>query len=147
VIHLRHHAPRKEEMMKRRTMAIVAATLLAAAGGSIHAQPQDPCDREPEEFRIQIRVNNNNVPEGVEMGGRDASTINACPGDTVEWHFTGRPFEIRFQGRGPFESDLAPSANGKVSGTISGTGTRGKSFKYDVAVEDGGVLDPVIIVD
>ena len=133
--------------MRKRTTAVLAAGLLAVSLLPLHARAQDPCEREPESFRIQVRVNNNNVPEGVEMGGQNAETISVCPGDTVEWHFTGKPFEIRFQGRGPFDAELAPSANGKVSGTISGTGTRGKSFKYDVAVEDGGVLDPVIIVD
>lgn len=129
------------------TMAGVLLAAGAASGQPAAPGDADPCAREPATHRVKIRVNNNNVPEGVETGGQDASTIRTCPGDTVEWHFTGLPFRIEFQGRAPFDAALPTSANGKVSGVISKNGTRGKSFKYDVAIDGGGRLDPIIIVD
>lgn len=129
------------------TTTLAGTILVAGLLSGATAYAQEPCARDAETFRLQIRVNNNNVPEGVELGGRDASTIHACPGDTVLWQFTGRPFEVLFNSGTPFDGPLSPSANGKISGVISAEGTRGNQYKYDVAIEGGGVLDPIIIVD
>ncbi len=129
--------------IRRTTLLAIAAVM--AVGASTPVLAQGACSGEPETYRLKVRVNNAKVPEGVEMGGQDASTIRVCPGDTIEWQFVGLPLRIAFNNGSPFASELPISSNGKVSGVISADASG--EYKYDVIVVSGGVLDPIIIVD
>ncbi|MEJ2516227.1 MAG: hypothetical protein P8102_13560 [Gammaproteobacteria bacterium] len=131
--------------MTTRRKALIAIAALVALGASTPALAQGACSGEPETYRIKVRVNNAKVPEGVEMGGQDASTVRVCPGDTIEWQFVGLPLRIAFNNGSPFDGELPISSNGKLSGTISESASG--EYKYDVIVVGGGILDPIIIVD
>ena len=59
----------------------------------------------------------------------------------------GKKFYIEFPGTTPFPGKKKDSGNEKVSWTIRADAPRGERYKYDVGIVDGGILDPIIIVD
>jgi hypothetical protein len=125
----------------------LAALLLSTTSFSAFAQ-DSACDRDPETFKLKIKVKNN-TPTKVVKGffGSNANTINVCPGDAIEWKLNGKKFFIEFSGKTPFDEKKKSSNNGKVTETISSDAESGVRYKYDVGIEGGGILDPIIIVD
>ncbi len=128
-------------------LSVLAALLMSTI--SFHAVAQDGvCDRSPETFKLKIKVKNN-TPTKVVKGffGQNADTLNVCRGDTIEWKFNAKKFFIEFPGKTPFDEKKKNSKNGKVTTTVSSDAERGVSYKYDIGIDGGGVLDPIIIVD
>lgn len=130
------------------TISVLSLCLTFAGYGITQAQEQDPCNREAKTFKLKIKVDDNK-PTKVTKGlfGADANTLNVCRGDTVEWKLTGKSFYIDFPGTTPFSANKKNSENDKIAWTVSDQANRGDSYKYDVGIVDGGVLDPILIVD
>lgn len=124
-------------------------SLTFAAYGVSQAQEQDPCDRAEKTFKLKIKVKNNK-PTKVTTGfwrKKNADTLNVCRGDTVEWNLSGNKFYIDFPRTTPFGTNKKNSENNKIAWTVSADAARGDSYKYDIGIVGGGVLDPIIIVD
>jgi len=89
------------------------------------------------------------VPELTYKGG-SAEEVHVCIGDTIKWVLTGpnRTYFVEFFAGAPFEGAERRGSNGNaVSVTVGGPAEPGSSYDYDVAFEDGGTLDPRIVVD
>ncbi|MGB5332012.1 MAG: hypothetical protein WBM80_08075 [Woeseiaceae bacterium] len=132
----------------RTTVGTVLVALLLSTI-SFYALAQDgACDRSPETFKLKIKVKND-MPTKVVKGlfGSNADTLNVCRGDTIEWKFNAKNFFIEFPGKTPFDEKKKSSRNGKVTSTVRSDAEIGVSYKYDVGIEGGGVLDPIIIID
>ncbi len=121
--------------------------LVLASYGEVQAQGQDPCARAAKTFKLKIKVKNNK-PTKVTKGvfGKNAGTLNVCRGDTIEWKLNGKKFYIDFPRTTPFDTNKKEN-NNKISWTIRADATRGDSYKYDIGIVGGGLLDPIIIVD
>lgn len=137
--------------MTKRSRTIVStilATLLISTT-SFYAIAQDSvCDRSAETFKLKIKVKNNKPTKVVKgIFGSNADTLNVCRGDTIEWKLNSKKFFIEFPGKTPFDEKKKNSNNGKVITTVSSDAERGVSYKYDIGIEGGGVLDPIIIID
>ncbi len=131
-------------MNKRKIiLSAVMAGLLTLPG--IHIYAQDPCGGRPETHTLMINVTNN-VPSGVRRGNEAADDLYVCPGDTVAWILQGRGFTINFPGATPFNVNSHRPAAGRVTAVVRSDVARGASFKYEISVDGGGVLDPRIIV-
>ncbi|MDH3490905.1 MAG: hypothetical protein OEM20_02745 [Gammaproteobacteria bacterium] len=128
-------------------LTVLAALLMSTI--SFYAVAQDTaCDRSPETFKLKIKVRDN-TPTKVVKGlfGWNADTLNVCRGDTIEWKVNDKEFFIEFPGDTPFDKKKKNSSNGKVTTTVRSDAERGVSYKYDIGIDGGGVLDPIIIVD
>lgn len=126
--------------------------LLAITAGvaSVASAQDDPCDREPREFSLKIKVKNDIPTEVVKglFGWENADRINVCRGDTIKWKIQhSNEYQLRFQNGTPVGGDKLDSRNGKVETTVRDDAERGREYKYDIALIDGGVLDPIIILD
>lgn len=123
-------------------------TLASAFCFGAVAQADDSCDRGPKTIKLKIKEKNN-TPTEITKGifGSNANTINACRGDTIEWKLSSKTFFVKFPRDTPFSEREKTSSNGKVEMTISAGATVGASYKYDVGIVDGGILDPIIIID
>lgn len=134
--------------MRTSALTVLAALLMSTI--SFHAVAQESvCDRGPEKFKLKIKSKNNTptkVVEGVFFGTK-ANTISVCRGDTIEWRLRNKSFFIEFPGKTPFDENKKNSKNGKVTTTVSSDAESGVSYKYDIGIDGGGVLDPIIIVD
>lgn len=121
--------------------------LTFAAYGVSQAQGADPCERAAKTFKLKIKVKNDK-PTKVTKGffGKNADTLNVCRGDTVEWKLSGKKFYIDFPRTTPFGTNKKEN-NNKISWTVSADAARGGSYKYDIGIVGGGILDPIIIVD
>lgn len=97
--------------------------------------------------KLKIRLNNLGAPKAVvrKNDGRKADKYCVRPGDTVEWHLTGRGFRIEFRERSPFEGELSESP-GKVVGKVRQDVQPKEEFKYWVVVRNQPPLDPIIII-
>lgn len=126
---------------------LLAALLISATSSYAFAQ-DSACDRGPETFKLKIKVKSD-TPTKVVKGfwGQNANTVNVCRGDTIEWKLSDKSFFIEFPGKTPFDENKKNSKNGKVTTTVSADAEGGVSYKYDVGIDGGGVLDPIIIVD
>ena len=132
--------------LMNKIITIAAANLLIL--GMLATQntsfAQDTCGTDT--YKLKVNVSEER-PTKVTLNGKDADTIEVCIGDQVEWQLvgSGRRFYIDFVNGAPFGGDAKQnSANGKVLVTIGDSAEVGQSYKYDVGVEDGGVLDPHI---
>ena len=132
----------------RTTVSTVLAALLLSTI-SFYALAQDSaCDRSPETFKLKIKVKNDTPTEVVKgLFGWNADTLNVCRGDTVEWKLNNKKFFIEFPGKTPFDEKKKDSKNGKVTTTVRSDAERGVSYKYDIGIEGGGILDPIIIIE
>jgi len=112
------------------------------------ALADDSCNRDSKTIKLKIKQKNN-TPTKVTKGffGTNADTVHACHGDTIEWKLSGKKFYIEFTNKSPFNKDKETSNNGKVRIIISESAETGVRFKYDIGIDGGGVLDPVIIID
>ncbi len=121
--------------------------LAFATDGVSQAQETDPCERSAKTFKLKIKVRDD-MPTKVTKGlfGRNADTLNVCRGDTIEWKMSGRKFYIDFPRMTPFGTNKKENDN-KITWTVSADAARGDSYKYDIGIVGGGVLDPIIIVD
>lgn len=128
--------------------AIIALTLATAVCSVAVAQGTDACDRGAMTIKLKIKEKDN-TPTKVTKGwfGANADTIRACRGDTVEWKLSDKTFYVKFAGKTPFEKKEKTSNNGKLQIVIGPNAEPGTSYKYDIGIEGGGVLDPIIIVD
>lgn len=83
-------------------------------------------------------------------GGANAEEVTVCIGDEIEWQVVGpdKAFYIDFPDGAPFDGDAKKnsSADGKILVTVGGPAEPGMSYKYDIGIVDGGVLDPRIII-
>lgn len=132
-----------------RTSALTVLAALLMSTISFHAVAQDTsCDRDAKTFKLKIKVKND-TPTKVVKGifGSNADTLNVCRGDTIEWKLSKKKFFIEFSGKTPFDEKKKNSRNGKVTSTVRSDAERGVSYKYDVGIDGGGVLDPIIIID
>lgn len=129
-------------------VSTLSLCLAFATYGVAQAQERDPCERPAKTFKLKIKVSDDK-PTKVTKGffGTNADTLNVCRGDTVEWKLSGKKFYIDFPRTTPFSANKKSSENDKVSWTVSADAARGDSYKYDVGIVGGGVLDPIIIVD
>lgn len=105
----------------------------------------------PKHHELRIRLGWTGKPKGVLSAGQDADEYYVCGGDTLTWRpekdkNLDRKFFIVFDEESPFKGSLRPSMNGKVSGTVKAAGRQDQKFKYWVIVENGGALDPIIII-
>ena len=78
--------------------------------------------------------------------GGPGDAVRVCPGDTVSWVLTGsnRTFFVDFFAGAPFAGDSRRPNNTRLTVTIdAGTG----DYAYDVGLDGGPGVDPVIIVD
>ncbi len=143
---------KKRKKMLDTTRSLTVSTLFLclafATYGVAQAQETDPCERSAKTFKLKIKVRDDK-PTKVTRGllGRNADTLNVCRGDTIEWKLSGKKFYIDFPRTTPFSANKKNSENNKVSWTVSADAARGDSYKYDVGIVGGGVLDPIIIVD
>lgn len=110
------------------------------------AQGEDPCDRAAKTFKLKIKVKNNKPTKVTKGFWTNADTVNVCRGDTIEWKLRGKKFYIDFPGKTPFGANKKEN-NNKITWTVSADAARGDSYKYDIGIVGGGVLDPIIIVD
>lgn len=131
-----------------KTLSIfTAAALLFVAGmmNSSDAYGQDQCTSSGNHV-IQVSTGAGDVPELSYRGG-SAEEIHVCLGDTVRWVLNGpdRGFFVEFFSDGLFGATTRGS-NGNVVEIVVG-GARGQAYDYNVEFNDGGGLDPRIIVD
>lgn len=136
-----------KNQLRRVTLPLLAAVLLPLTIPSVARA--DDCDRDSQSFLIKVRVKGD-VPVAVMRGNQDIDNLHVCIGDTVEWRLQGKAkrFYISFADDAPFAGGrMKNSNNGKITVTIGGAARRGASYKYDVGLDGGGVLDPRIIVD
>ena len=136
--------------LKRATIAVlIMSGLLIQPGTYVRAQEVDAdvCDRPAETHTLRVNETNN-VPTGVTLGNDPMDDLYVCPGDTVAWILQGRGFAIDFSGATPFDDNQhrAAAPAGRVSAVVRSDVTRGTSFKYAISLDDGGTLDPRIIV-
>ena len=78
--------------------------------------------------------------------GGPGDEVRVCPGDTVSWVLTGsdRTFFVDFFGGAPFAGDSRRPNNTRLTVTIdAGPG----DYAYDVGLDGGPGVDPVIIVE
>lgn len=128
-------------------LTILVALLMSTIGFNAFAQ-DTACDRDPETFKLKVKVKNNTPTEVVKgFFGWNADTLNVCRGDTIEWKLKNKKFFIEFSGETPVDKKKSDSNNGKVTTTVRSDAEQGVSYKYDIGIDGGGVLDPVIIVD
>jgi hypothetical protein len=134
-------------MMNNRRIAIVsvlASVLVALPVMSVNAQ--DACGDGPQTHTLMVNATNN-VPTGVTRGDEPADDLYVCPGDTVAWILQGLGFTINFPGATPFNANShRPVTAGRVTAVVRSDVSPGESFKYDISIDGGGVLDPRIII-
>ena len=107
---------------------------------------QDACGEGANSYKLMIHVSENR-PTRVTHQGEDATDFYVCNGDEVEWQVVGsdKQFWVDFVNGSPFSGGEKKSSNnnGKISVTIGG---EAQSYKYDIGIVDGEVLDPKIII-
>lgn len=131
-----------------KTLSIITASALLVAAGMINssdAYGQDQCSSSGNHV-IQVRPGAGDVPELRYRGG-SAEEIHVCLGDTVRWVLNGpnRDFFVEFFSAGLFGATTRGSNSNVVEIVVGGE--RGQSYDYNVEFNDGGGLDPRIIVD
>jgi hypothetical protein len=125
-------------------LGVLFSGLLTLPGTAVIAQ--DACGGGPETHTLMVNVTDN-VPDGVTLGNEPADDLYVCPGDTVAWILQGRGFTIDFPGATPFNANShRPVAAGRVTAVVRSDVERGASFKYNISIDGGGVLDPRIII-
>ena len=127
----------------------ILASVLFLAGAALTNSPsqaQDACGEGPSSYKLMIHVSDNK-PTTVTHQGDDASDFYVCNGDEVEWQLvgSGKQFWLDFIDGAPFSGGAKKNSNnnGKISVVIDGSA---ESYKYDIGLVDGGVLDPKIII-
>ena len=127
------------------TLAICVFALLA----STTTFADGYCEREPETFKLKIKLKNNR-PTEVTHKGQDAEEFHVCIGDSIEWQVSGfdrKEFYIAFEGAVPSRGGKErQSRNGKILVRID-DGEPGDAYKYLIGIVDGGEWDPVVIID
>jgi hypothetical protein len=135
--------------MKMTSTAAAAVLMFAMLMmGSTDSFSQDSCSRN-QNHTIQVRPSANDVPELSYKGG-SAEEVHVCIGDQIRWVLNGpdRKYFVSFFAKAPFEGAQRRGSNGNVvSVVVGGPAERGSGYDYDVAFEDGGNLDPRIVVD
>jgi hypothetical protein len=132
----------------RITTAISVAVLFVAGALLTGNQPlaQDSCGEGASSYKLMIHVSDNK-PTRVTHRGQDADDFYVCNGDEVEWQLVGsnKQYWVDFLDGAPFSGDQKKNSNnnGKISVVIGGSA---QSYKYDIGLDDGGILDPKIII-
>ncbi len=139
-----------------RTKGLVVATALsivaaiAATAITQNAHAQSPCEGERQSFKLIVRVVSNN-PVEVMNSGLNANNLHVCIGDEIEWQLVGaaKQFYVNFVAGVPFDGAGKTNSNnnGKITIVVGGPAEAGESYKYDIGIIGGGVLDPRIIID
>lgn len=133
--------------MKITTTILVSAVFLAGALLT-NDQPlaQGACGEGANSYKLMIHVSENR-PNRVTHQGEDATDFYVCNGDEVEWQLVGssKQFWVDFIDGAPFSGGGKKNSNnnGKVAVIIGG---EAQSYKYDIGIVDGEVLDPQIII-
>ena len=133
--------------MKIITTILVSAVFLAGVMlTNDQSLAQDACGEGANSYKLMIHVSENR-PTRVTHQGEDATDFYVCNGDEVEWQVVGsdKQFWVDFVNGSPFSGGEKKSSNnnGKISVTIGG---EAQSYKYDIGIVDGEVLDPQIII-
>jgi plastocyanin len=132
-------------MNKRNIISSLVLTGLFALSAT-SANAQDACTGPAETHTLMVNQTNN-VPTGVTLGNEPADDLYVCPGDTVAWILQGLGFTINFPGATPFNANShRPVDAGRVTAVVRSDVAPGESFKYDISIDGGGVLDPRIII-
>jgi len=116
--------------------------------GSTDSFSQGACARNSN-HTIQVRPSEGDIPELKYKGG-SAEEIHVCIGDTIKWVLNGpnRTYFVDFFSGAPFEGVTRRGSNSNVvSVVVGGPAERGSGYDYDVECEDGGTLEPRIVVD
>lgn len=139
-----------------RTKGLVVATALsivaaiAATAITQNAHAQSSCESERQSFKLIVRVVSNN-PVEVMNSGLNANNLHVCIGDEIEWQLVGaaKQFYVNFVAGVPFDGAGKTNSNnnGKITIVVGGAAEPGESYKYDIGIIGGGVLDPRIIID
>jgi len=135
----------------RITTTIFAAVLIVLGAVATDSQSfaQDTCDEGSSSHKLMIHVSDNK-PTRVTQKGQPADDVYVCIGDEIEWQLVGsaKQFYVDFINGAPFEGSGKKNSNnnGKISVVVGGSAQPGMSYKYDIGLADGGVLDPRIIV-
>ncbi len=139
-----------------RTKGLVVATALsivaaiAATAITQNAYAQSSCEGERQSFKLIVRVVSNN-PVEVMNSGLNANNLHVCIGDEIEWQLVGaaKQFYVNFVAGVPFDGAGKTNSNnnGKITIVVGGSAEPGESYKYDIGIVGGGVLDPRIIID
>lgn len=129
------------------TTQVIVVAVLSSFWVTATAQ-DDPCDRGAKAFKLKIKVRDD-IPTAVVKGffGKNADDLHVCRGDTIEWKLSNKKFFVEFPDGSPLDSSKKKSKNGKIVTTVSPDAKRGVSYKYDVGIDGGGKLDPMIIID
>ena len=132
-------------MKKNKThITLLMAALMTLPSMYSSAQVVRSCDEGTTTHTLMINETNK-VPTGVTLGNEPADDLYVCPGDTVAWILQGLGIVIDFPGATPFASNKQGGA-GRVSMVVRSDVERGASFKYNISIDGGGMLDPRIIV-
>ncbi len=128
-----------------RSLLIVG--LMAFFGVYTFAQ-DDMCDRNAKTFKLKIKIKKN-TPTKIVKGNndQDADELHVCRGDTIEWKMQNKTFFISFPKSTPLNSNSRISRNGKITAEVSDTAVREVPHKYDIGIDEGGTLDPTVVVD
>ena len=130
------------------TTAISISVLFLAGALLTDSQPlaQDACGEGANSYKLMIHVSDNR-PTRVTHKGQDANDFDVCNGDDVEWQLVGsnKQYWVDFLDGAPFSGDQKKNSNnnGKISVVIDGSA---QSYKYDIGLVDGEILDPKIII-
>jgi len=130
------------------TIAIAVLMFAMLMLGSTASLSQDSCAGSSE-HTIQVRPGPDDVPV-LKYHGGSAEEVHVCIGDTIKWVLNGpdRQYFVDFLEGAPFAGEERRGSNGNmISVTVGGPAEPGSSYKYDVEFEDGGILDPRIVVD
>jgi hypothetical protein len=130
------------------TVAIALLMFAMLMLGSTESLSQDTCAGSSI-HTIQVQPTADDVPELRYTGG-SAEEVHVCIGDTIKWVLTGpdRTYFVDFFEGAPFEGTERRGSDGNVvQVTVGGPAEPGSSYDYDVEFEDGGTLDPRIVVD
>lgn len=136
--------------MDTRLPAATGILLILGIAAGVASAQGDACDRDPKVFSLKIKVKNDTATEIVKglFGWENADRLHVCRGDTLKWKIQhSKEYQLVFTRGTPVGKDKLDSRNGKVEAIVSEDAERGIEYKYDVAIVDGGVWDPIIILD
>ena len=132
--------------MKITTTILAALFLTGALLTDDQPLAQGACGEGASSYKLMIHVSENR-PNRVTHQGEDANDFYVCNGDEVEWQLVGsnKQFWVDFINDAPFSGGGKKNSNnnGKVTVIIGG---EAQSYKYDIGLADGGILDPRIII-
>ncbi len=137
-------------MRTKGTVFATALSIVAAIAIIEDTYAENACDGERQSIELVVRVMNNK-PVEILNNGVNANNLHVCIGDEVEWQLVGaaKMFYVNFVAGIPIDGDSRTNSsnNGKIIVVIGGAAEPGESYKYDIGIVDGGMMNPRIIID